>query len=81
MVIKKDKRTKIRLFIHVSYQGTLHIIRLINPFPASPFYRFITSKYLLYFLLQVISLLETAINNLVTGELMQMSITSAQRCR
>ncbi|XP_022683329.1 solanesyl-diphosphate synthase 1, mitochondrial isoform X2 [Setaria italica] len=30
---------------------------------------------------EVVSLLATAVNNLVTGELMQMSITPAQRCR
>ncbi|CAO2187300.1 unnamed protein product [Urochloa humidicola] len=29
---------------------------------------------------KVVSLLATAVNNLVTGELMQMSITPAQRC-
>ncbi|KAL6659436.1 hypothetical protein ACP70R_003476 [Stipagrostis hirtigluma subsp. patula] len=29
----------------------------------------------------VVSLLATAVNNLVTGELMQMSITPEQRCR
>ncbi|CAD6265962.1 unnamed protein product [Miscanthus lutarioriparius] len=30
---------------------------------------------------EVVSLLATAVNNLVTGELMQLTITPAQRCR
>uniref|UniRef100_A0A453N066 Uncharacterized protein n=1 Tax=Aegilops tauschii subsp. strangulata TaxID=200361 RepID=A0A453N066_AEGTS len=30
---------------------------------------------------EVVSLLATALNNLVTGELMQMTVTPAQRCR
>uniref|UniRef100_A0A0A9D1N4 Uncharacterized protein n=1 Tax=Arundo donax TaxID=35708 RepID=A0A0A9D1N4_ARUDO len=65
----------------MSYHDTLHIYQLlstsdfISSFLACIFHRFITQdSYTIFFSsfspLQVVSLLVTAVNNLVTGELM-----------